>query len=372
MIPDEVTPRRVLMSAGTAGDGWTYALDLARGLGELGIATTLATMGGLPTEEQQREAARLPLLDLRPSTYKLEWMDDPWEEVAAAGEWLLALEEEVHPHIVHLNQYTHGGLPFATPVVVVGHGCALSWWEAVRGERAPPEWGRYREEVRRGLGGADAVVTASRAMMEALRRQYGEFGPGRVVPHGHHTAAPEVEEKEPFVLSVGARCDGARNVLGLEAVAEELPWPVYAAGEHAHGEGDAAPARLHHLGPLSPRELAGWYARAAIFALPARYEPFGLSVLEAGLGGCALVLGDIASLREGWEDAALFVPPGDGGALARTLQALMADGERRGEMALRARARAGQFTPRRMVEGYLAVYREVRREGHARRLRRAA
>ncbi len=32
--------------------------------------------------------------------------------------------------------------------------------------------------------------------------------------------------------------------------------------------------------------------------LPARYEPFGLSVLEAALSGCALVLGDIPSLRE--------------------------------------------------------------------------
>ena len=48
--------------------------------------------------------------------------------------------------------------------------------------------------------------------------------------------------------------------------------------------------------------------RAAIYALPARYEPFGLSILEAALSGCALVIGDIPSLREIWADAALFVP----------------------------------------------------------------
>ena len=64
------------------------------------------------------------------------------------------------------------------------------------------------------------------------------------------------------------------------------------------------------LGRLSAGELADWYARAAIYALPARYEPFGLSALEAALSGCALVLGDIPSLREIWGDAALFVPPG--------------------------------------------------------------
>ncbi len=354
----EVAPRRVLMTADTVTDVWPYALELARGLGELGIATTLASMGGLPGEEQRREAARIQALHLRESSYKLEWMEDPWEDVAAAGEWLLALEDEAQPHIVHLNEYAHAHLPFRAPAVVVGHSCVLSWWEAVRGQPAPPEWRRYREEVARGLRHARLVVTPSQAMMEALRRHYGDFAPGRVVPSGRHLLSAEVEEKEPFVLSVGPLWDEAKNVLGLEAVAGELPWPVYVAGET---RGALQVPRLHCLGRLAPRELAGWYARAAIYALPARYEPFGLTALEAGLAGCALVLGDIASLREIWDDAALFVPPEDAGALARTLHALMDDGERRGEMALRARARAGQFTPRRMVDGYLAIYRELLR-----------
>ena len=57
-----------------------------------------------------------------------------------------------------------------------------------------------------------------------------------------------------------------------------------------------------------------WLRRATIFALPARYEPFGLSALEAGLAGCALVLGDIP-MREVWHDAAMFVPPEQPAAL---------------------------------------------------------
>ncbi|MEB3829625.1 glycosyltransferase [Phormidium sp. CCY1219] len=60
---------------------------------------------------------------------------------------------------------------------------------------------------------------------------------------------------------------------------------------------------------MSPEELSHWYARAAIYAFPARYEPFGLSVLEAALSGCALVLGDIPRLREMWGDAAVFANP---------------------------------------------------------------
>ena len=57
----------------------------------------------------------------------------------------------------------------------------------------------------------------------------------------------------------------------------------------------------------------------AIYASPARYEPFGLGVLEAALSSCALVLGDSPTLREPWSDAALFVPPDDHDALLTAL-----------------------------------------------------
>src|SRR5690606_27280402 len=84
--------------------------------------------------------------------------------------------------------------------------------------------------------------------------------------------------------------------------------------------------------------------RSGDLRAPARYEPFGLSALEAGLAGCALVLGDIPSLREVWGDAALFVPPHDHRSLAATLQRLIGDAELRRHYGTRARARARQFT----------------------------
>src|SRR5204863_1804155 len=100
-----------------------------------------------------------------------------------------------------------------------------------------------------------------------------------------------------------------------------VPWSVYVAGEQGSAEfGGCVP-----LGRLSPDAMADWYARAAIFALPAYYEPFGLGPLEAALSGCALVLGDIASLREVWGDAALFVAPGSDRELESTLRTLIRD-----------------------------------------------
>ncbi len=110
------------------------------------------------------------------------------------------------------------------------------------------------------------------------------------------------------------------------------------------------------LGRLAPQELTGYFGRAAIYALPARYEPFGLSVLEAALSGCALVLGDIPTLREVWGDAAEFVLPDDHAALAATLNALIDDAEARGEFARRAHARAAELSPDRMAAGYRKAY----------------
>ncbi len=63
------------------------------------------------------------------------------------------------------------------------------------------------------------------------------------------------------------------------------------------------------LGLLAPAELADGMRARIHLCVAGLYEPFGLSVLEAALSGCALVLGDIPSLRENWDGAADFAEP---------------------------------------------------------------
>jgi glycosyltransferase involved in cell wall biosynthesis len=129
------------------------------------------------------------------------------------------------------------------------------------------------------------------------------------------------------------------------------------AGSAQHPEGGrVVPAGVQCLGELPREALAREFAGASIYALPARYEPFGLSVLEAALSGCALVLGDIPSLREVWGDAAAYVPPDDHAALRFTLQRLVAQPAERARLAQAAMLRAQLFTPARMAGGYLATY----------------
>jgi glycosyltransferase involved in cell wall biosynthesis len=163
-----------------------------------------------------------------------------------------------------------------------------------------------------------------------------------------------------MVFTAGRLWDEGKNVAAVARAAAQIAWPIFVAGECRHPDGSAARFDgCNMLGRLAPDKLAEWYARAAIYALPARYEPFGLSALEAALSGCALVLGDIPSLREVWGDTAVFVDPDDPAALAQALRRLIEDPARRQALGSAAMERALEFTPQRMAEGYLDMYRPL-------------
>lgn len=352
--------RRVLMTTDTVGGVWTYALDLSAALGARGVAVTLAALGE-PRPAQRRAAEDLPEVELRAAPFRLEWMEEPWDDVRGAGAWLLELERELVPDVVHLNQYAFGRLPFRAPRLVVGHSCVLSWWRAIHGEPPPPTWDRYRLEVARGLHAADGVVAPTRAMLGELRELYDLPAAGTLtIPNGRSpTAFRPAHRKEPLVLSAGRLWDEAKNLRALDAAAPEVPWDVVVAGPTEPPEDTgphARPTRVRLLGALEPAELAAWYGRASVYALPARYEPFGLSVLEAALSGCALVLGDVPSLRETWEGAARFVDPEDPAELAECLRELATDAAGRLELAATALGRALELTPERQAQRYLGVY----------------
>lgn len=356
--PDSRNHMKVLLTTDTVGGVWTYALELSRALARHDVQIALATMGAPLSASQRAHASGLSNVRLFESTFKLEWMENPWNDVVRARDWLLDIERQFSPDLIHLNGYAHGSLPWQAPVLVVAHSCVCSWWQAVKGTAAPPSWNRYRTEVTRGLRAADAVVAPSHAMLQDAEHYYGPFHHSQVI---YNARRPEAFSnpiaKELFVLTAGRIWDEAKNLSALTSIAPQLPWPVYVAGDDVHPDGGrAATENVRMLGKLNLDELASWFSRAAIYALPAKYEPFGLTVLEAALSGCALVLGDIPSLREIWSDAAIFVPPDDRSAIARALRALASDPVKRAHMSAKAQARAAQFSPDRMAHQYQNLY----------------
>jgi len=349
---------RVLMTTDAVGGVWSYATALCAALSRLGAEVHLVSLGHRPRPDQRamldRTNIRLIETDLA-----LEWQDPDARDLDNAHRVLLALEREIRPDIVHLNSFREATFDWHAPAVIVAHSCVHSWGLACDDTSflQEPRWQRYRALVAEGLQGAAAWVAPTCAFGEVIGRLYDPQRPGVLIWNGIPDRGHAPVQKDKFVLAAGRMWDKAKNLHVLADAAEGLACPICVAGA---GDEDALiTPHLHQLGELPNSELRRWMHRAAIFASPALYEPFGLAVLEAASEGCALVLADIPTLRELWQDAAVFVVPTDVGAIRSTLGWLAADHAARATLQNAARQRAARYTVRRMAASYAELYGEL-------------
>ncbi|HUF78058.1 MAG TPA: glycosyltransferase [Thermoanaerobaculia bacterium] len=350
------------MTTQTTRPAWDHRLELSGVLGRSGIEVALATLGEPPTNVQLEETLRIPSLQIFPGRFANGWKDDDWNEAERAAAWLLHLEEHVEPDIVHLDSYALGAVPFRAPRLLEGHHCPVCRDQALSGATASVLWERYRQAVQCALRESRMVVTPTVAALDELTRAFGALPEFRVIPAGRCPRRFQPGNKEDLILAAGCFGDEAQNLPALEAVAADVAWPVAVLVEDPAGETAASPRSVRVIERPSRDQLASWYARASVFAQPCRYEPMGVSALEAALAGCALVLGDVPSLRETWEGAALFVVPGDPSDLKRALELVINEPKGRRGLAQRARTRALQLSPERRAAAFLEAYADVLRE----------
>jgi glycosyltransferase involved in cell wall biosynthesis len=112
--------------------------------------------------------------------------------------------------------------------------------------------------------------------------------------------------------------------------------------------------RLFLLGRLP--DVAAWLRRADVFVHPARWEGFGLSVLEAMLAGLPVVATNVSSLPELVVDGetGFLVRPDDPSSLALGVARALEDAERLGR-AGRGRA-LSEFSVARMADRTVDLY----------------
>lgn len=102
-------------------------------------------------------------------------------------------------------------------------------------------------------------------------------------------------------------------------------------------------------------DVAAWLRRAHVFVHPARWEGFGLAVLEAMLAGLPVVASNVSSLPELVVDGStgLLVAPDDAPALARAI----ADALNRPQLGIAGLERARrEFSVARMADRTAGVY----------------
>jgi glycosyltransferase involved in cell wall biosynthesis len=243
---------------------------------------------------------------------------------------------------------------------------------------ARPGESEREKEYEKPLLRADRLVCVSEHGRSILEDRDVPSERIRVVPPGHDRlpSAPEAERATGGVLRVlcVAQWIPRKGILDLvrawtlrerpgatlELVGETDADPGYARTVRSLISASSE-ASIAVRGALDDAVLAAAYADADLFALPSRYEGYGIVFAEAlahGLPVLACDVGPVPALVG--EEAALLVPPGDVGALSEALDLMLKNEDLRSRMSAAALIRARDLPGwDDTTSGFLEVLREV-------------
>jgi mannosyltransferase len=236
-------------------------------------------------------------------------------------------------------------------------------------------WPRYL------INRADAIIATSERAASLVPKVAG------VVPHGVDTrhfhppacrALAWAQGRLPGRYGIGifGRIrPGKGTDLFVEAMLRLLPrFPDFTAvvigackGEHRAFQADLTAriaaanlsARIRFLGEIEWAEVTEWYRRLSVVVAPARYEPFGITILEAMASGAAVVATRTGSYETVIEDGrnGFLADPGEIDGLVTSLEKLMSQPEQMLSMGVVGRQRATTLFPvEGEVEGISEIY----------------
>lgn len=274
---------------------------------------------------------------------------------------LLSLKPDVvHTHLVHADVY--GVLAPGTRIVSTKHN------------PDPFRAGPFRFAERALTARAAKVIAISEAVRRFCVEQVGlPASKIAVVPYGLDELPrpwaenPRLELGEPLLLAV-CRLEEQKGLdIAVRALAD-----VPGATLLVLGEGPERLALEELASSLGVRDrvtlpgrvgdVASLYRRADLLVHPARWEGFGLALLEAMLAGRAIVAARAGSAPELVDDGrtGMLVPVDEPAALAGAVNELLADPERAAELGRAGLERArAEFSVARMAERTIAVYESV-------------
>ncbi|MCW3796583.1 glycosyltransferase family 4 protein [Sphingomonas sp. BN140010] len=349
-----------MLTTDAVGGVWTYSLELAAALAEQADTMTfLAVLGPSPNAGQLSRAAAIPGLQLVETGLPLDWTAADEATLRTTGTALAELAARADADLVQLHAPALAAADFPAPVVTVVHSCVATWWAAMREESLPDDFAWRTALAREGLRHSDLLVAPTRAFAAAVRQAYGLAQAPLAVPNGRTAAvAAAPSDGACFCLTAGRLWDEGKNVTAFDAAAALSATPFRAAGPLVGPNGAMVQlSAAASLGLIPEDRLAELLAERPIFVSPSRYEPFGLSVLEAAQAGCPLVLSSIPTFHELWTDAALFADSPH--EIAAAVDRLAADPVERRRLGESARRRAARFTPEATGHAMLGHYRDL-------------
>jgi glycogen synthase len=351
---------RLLITTDTVGGVWQFAQELVKGLLEAGDSVALVSFGRLPSVAQVTDCERLlrrwgERFCYRASAVSLEWMQDNRRCFEEGVPLLEQVAEHFDAELLHVNQFCYGAAKLDIPKIVTAHSDVLSWARACRGGVLEDSvWLRqYRALVQQGLDAADAVTAPTNWMLRAVANEFRLPQRQVVIANGRSIPTYDTGPRMIRGVTAGRLWDEAKNVTLLDTV--RSPMPLILAGEADYdGSQGVSMSGVELRGALPEQEIFDLFASSVVYVCTSRYEPFGLAPLEAALCGCAVAARDIDSLREVWQDAALYF--GDAEELSALLTRLTKQPQLLREAQRQAGEQARRYTRQHLVEGYRSLY----------------
>lgn len=294
---------------------------------------------------------------------------DPRLAGAAVREVRASRPDVVHTHLVHADVY-------GTVAAVSAHAALVS----TKHNDDPFRVGPFRYVERAFMRRASRIICITEALARFNVERVGlPAGKLDVIHYGMDDlptawgppGGPDLPADARILLSV-SRLEPQKGLdVAIEALARLRPDHPRAvlvvlgqgslAGElralaRARGVDDAV-----YL-PYSVGDVADWLRRADVLVHPARWEGFGLALLEAMLAGLPVVASRVSAIPEIVLDreTGLLVPPDDPERLAAALDDLLSAPERARTLGEAGRARAhASFSVERMTTRTIAVYERV-------------
>jgi mannosylfructose-phosphate synthase len=386
------------LGATDTGGQVTYVLELSKALASLGVAVDLYTrrFEGRAAEEAVAEGVRIVRIPGGPDEFIIkEEMLPYWPEFADNCERRIK-EEGLSYQLLHSHYWDAGYVcrllapRLEQKFVHTSHSLGAWKRERMDGDAAEMERVYHFEEriaeERRVFAAAAGITVTNRASVEKYKEFYGFESENMVViPPGVNTARFNPADdgravagtERPYVFSL-SRIDANKGldylINAFARAAEGSDLALVIGGGSAEPEErerrvleelkDLAAARgvegrVAFAGYVTDEDLPYFYRRARAFVLPSKFEPFGMTALEAMACGTPVVATNLGGLARYLKDGrdAILVNPSDEEALASAMMRAATDEELAAKLvAAGLKTIAREFTWEGIAKKHIAFY----------------
>lgn len=198
-------------------------------------------------------------------------------------------------------------------------------------------WYGQRGSILRILRHSAMLLPNSKNEYLRLQWRFGVNCPYRVIPNAidpeiFSPTGPDTAREKNLVICA-ARIEGIKNQLNLIRAVNGSGLRLILLGSPALNQrayyeecrATASPA-ITFVDAVSQEDLAAWYRRAQVHALPSWFETTGLSSLEAAAMGCALVITEKGDTREYFGDQAFYCDPASPASILEALRKAAGEG----------------------------------------------